>query len=174
MDLPSRSKPKVTSTQSLLAATTLPSASTAAAKKVVASLLEPLASAVASAVVWVVETPSFKVSFYQMGKMDTSNLTERYFDENTILYSVSNRNEIVFGEKPDGAEKKKEETITFVPGPGVEAIIHGQNEKTGVSEGVAADEQALVALWRAFKESNPEGTLDDFRKNVSTSNDEVQ
>ena len=41
-------------------------------------------------------SPSFKVPFYKTGKMDTSDLEDRFFDENSILYSVSERNKIVF------------------------------------------------------------------------------
>jgi type IV secretory pathway TraG/TraD family ATPase VirD4 len=48
-------------------------------------------------------SPSFKVPFYKTGKMDTSDLEDRFFDENSILFSVSKRNEIVF---------KKDETKT--------------------------------------------------------------
>ena len=130
-------------------------------------------------------SPSFKVPFYQMGKMDTSDLSERYFDENTILYSVANRNEIVFEEKKEEKEEKKEETISFTPGPGVTAIVHGQNgEAARTVSGDALDgdetnsatdseEEMLVALWRMYKENNPEGTLDDFYKNVLTTNSEV-
>jgi hypothetical protein len=139
-------------------------------------------------------SPSFKVPFYQMGKMDTSDLSDRYFDENTILYSVSNRNEIIFGEKPEETEKK-EETITFTPGPGVTAIVHGQNgeedreirgesvdgdapdgdapESEATEHAADSDEEMLISLWRTYKESNPEGTLDDFYKDVSTANSEV-
>jgi hypothetical protein len=58
--------------------------------------------------------------------MDTSDLSERFFDENTILYNIADRNEIVFGER-EAEESKKEETITFTPGPGVTAIVHGQD-----------------------------------------------
>ena len=119
-------------------------------------------------------SPSFKVPFYQMGKMDTGDLSERYFDENTILYNASDRNAIVFEEVPESKGEKKEETITFVPGPGVEAIIHGQNDVEGDLESIDSDEQLLVDLWRVFKEGNPEGTLDDFWKDVATTNSEVQ
>jgi hypothetical protein len=116
-----------------------------------------------------------------MGKMDTSDLSERFFDENTILYSVENRNKILFGEK----DEKKEETITFTPGPGVTASVHEQNdqnieENTEDGEAVSedsnsdSDEQTLIALWRTYKESNPEGTLDDFYKDVSGTNSEVE
>jgi hypothetical protein len=124
-------------------------------------------------------SPSFKVPFYQMGKMDTSDLSERYFDENTILYSVSNRNEIIFGEKEEKTAQK-EETITFTPGAGVNATIHDQNETSGEHETSSedrvedTDEETLVALWRMYKEGNPDGTLEAFYKDVLTTNSEVE
>ena len=133
-------------------------------------------------------SPSFKVPFYQLGKMDTSDLSERYFDENTILYSASARNEIVFEES--NAKAAKEETITFTPGPGVEAMIHGQNDenKTDSTEngGVEAQEggneavtetrdseaEELLALWKSFKETNPEGTLVEFYATLTNTDQE--
>ena len=121
-------------------------------------------------------SPSFKVPFYQMGKMDTSDLSERYFDENTILYSVGDRNAIVFGEKPAQEEAQKEETITFTPGPGVTAIVHGQDAEGDTEESVEIsdpDEGALISLWRIYKEDNPEGTIEDFSKTILNANEEV-
>ena len=127
-------------------------------------------------------SPSFKVPFYQTGKMDTSDLTERYFDENSVLYNITNRNDIVFGEVTQEPKKEaKEETITFTPGEGVTATVHGQDaEAPAAEEGSAddhggdSDEQTLIAFWRMYKESNPEGTLDDFYKDVLNTNSEVQ
>ena len=121
-------------------------------------------------------SPSFKVSFYQMGKMDTSDLSERYFDENTILYNVGDRNAIVFGEKPAQEEAQKEETITFTPGPGVTAIVHGQDAEADTEESVEIsdpDEDALISLWRIYKEDNPEGTIEDFSQTILNANEEV-
>jgi hypothetical protein len=156
-------------------------------------------------------SPSFKVPLYQIGKMDTSDLSERFFDENTILYSVADRNEIVFGER-EAEESKKEETITFTPGPGVTAVVHGQNGEpdrvvsggpagvdTGVDAGVDAEtellepedieeetddtpmgagadseELMLLAFWRAYKESHPESTIEEFYKSVMATNSEVE
>ena len=108
-----------------------------------------------------------------MGKMDTSDLSERYFDENTILYSVSNRNEIIFGEKEEKTSQK-EETITFTPGAGVTATVHGQNETSSENVVSDTDEETLVALWRMYKEGNPDGTLEAFYKDVLTTNSEVE
>jgi hypothetical protein len=94
-------------------------------------------------------SPSFKVPLYQIGKMDTSDLSERFFDENTILYSVADRNEIVFGER-EAEESKKEETITFTPGPGVTAIVHGQDgEPDRIVSGTAAGETSEAEISEA-------------------------
>jgi type IV secretory pathway TraG/TraD family ATPase VirD4 len=40
-------------------------------------------------------TPSFKVPLYKMGKMDQSDIQERYFDENEVFYDISIRNNMV-------------------------------------------------------------------------------
>ena len=47
-------------------------------------------------------TPSFKVPFYKMGQMDTSELSMNYFDEQAAFYDVSIRNAKIFKE----AEKR--------------------------------------------------------------------
>jgi hypothetical protein len=120
-----------------------------------------------------------------MGKMDTTDLSERFFDENTILYSVSARNEIVFSEASDKKEEnreekkeeKTEETITFIPGEGVEAVIHGQNDESKDSpiDGeivLDSDEMALIAQWKAFKSTNPDGALTDFYATLTNTNQE--
>jgi predicted metal-dependent hydrolase len=111
-----------------------------------------------------------------MGKMDTGNLSERYFDENTILYSASDRNEIVFGDKDKEAEQKAE-TATVTKQADASEDAHVQNENdasTDASVADSSDEQALIDLWRRYKESNPEGTLDGFYQSVLTANSEVQ
>ena len=108
--------------------------------------------------------------------MDTSGLTERYFDENSVLYNITNRNEIVFGEV--SGEEPREETITFIPGEGVEATVHTEasSAPAAKAEEVSgdSDEQTLIAFWRMYKESNPDGTLDDFYRDVLNTNSEVQ
>lgn len=47
-------------------------------------------------------TPSFKVPFYKMGQMDTSELSMNYFDEQAAFYDISQRNAKIFKE----AEKR--------------------------------------------------------------------
>ncbi len=51
-------------------------------------------------------TPSFKVPFYKMGQMDTSELSSNYFDENEVFYDISKRNGLVFNKKEDENETK--------------------------------------------------------------------
>jgi len=40
-------------------------------------------------------TPSFKVPLYKIGKMDQSDIQERFFDENEVFYDISIRNNMV-------------------------------------------------------------------------------
>jgi len=53
-------------------------------------------------------SPSFVVPFYKIGKMNTSD-TERFFDENTIFYSVEKRNQIIFGQVEENKEEEKQD-----------------------------------------------------------------
>ena len=120
-------------------------------------------------------SPSFKVPFYQTGKMDTGALSERYFDENTVLYSVSNRNSVVFEEVSDKnkekTEKAKETNETKVEDAKVsdtdaneEAVADGQSSEqaNGMTESVDSEANALLEMWKQFKATNPEGTLSEF------------
>ncbi len=50
-------------------------------------------------------TPSFKVPFFKIGQMDTSELNANYFDENEVFYDITKRNSLVFDK--DKAEAKK-------------------------------------------------------------------
>ena len=130
-------------------------------------------------------SPSFKVPFYQTGKMDTGDLSERYFDENTILYSVSKRNSIVFDEvssnKEEEPEKNAEETAqTPVDESATDTDIEteekaeGQEDQADLdgNEGTDSDAEALLELWQAFKLENPEGTLNEFYSALANMNQE--
>jgi type IV secretory pathway TraG/TraD family ATPase VirD4 len=130
-------------------------------------------------------SPSFKVPFYQMGKMDTGDLSERYFDENTILYSVSKRNSIVFDEvssnKEEEPEKNAEETAqTPVDESAADTDIETEEQAEGQedqadldgNEGTDSDAEALLELWQAFKLENPEGTLNEFYSTLANMNQE--
>lgn len=71
-------------------------------------------------------SPSFKVPFYKFGKMDTSELNDRLFDEKEAFYDISKRNNLAEQDAKERAEKKQaaqtaEKTET--------------NNSSGVSEG---------------------------------------
>ena len=84
----------------------------------------------------------------------------------------------MFGEKTEEKAEKKEETITFTPGPGVTATVHGQNnnsnDRASTESEADSDETKLIARWRTYKESNPDGSLDGFYRDVLTTNSEVE
>ncbi len=54
-------------------------------------------------------TPSFKVPFYKMGKMDTSELNNRLFDEKEAFYNIAKRNDLIEKDQQEKAEKKAAE-----------------------------------------------------------------
>ncbi|MBR1747809.1 MAG: type IV secretory system conjugative DNA transfer family protein [Clostridia bacterium] len=51
-------------------------------------------------------SPSFKVSFYKFGKMDTSELSDRLFDEKEAFYDIRKRNDLAEQDAKERAEKK--------------------------------------------------------------------
>lgn len=111
-------------------------------------------------------SPSFKVPFYKTGKMDTSELSEHYFDENAIVYKVSERNRIVLAEAvPPAAEGVRKEERT----PEGEGTPEGER---GLEEAEEREAQALAALWQDYKTHNPTGTLNDFYRFMASKSDE--
>ena len=133
-------------------------------------------------------SPSFKVPFYQTGKMDTGDLSERYFDENTVLYSVSQRNATVFEETSDkkaakSEEKSGEEAKTTATESAEKATAAESAEETANAPkneestqeengGADNDTETLIAMWQAFKLANPEGTLQEFYGTFANINQE--
>ena len=51
-------------------------------------------------------SPSFKVPFYKFGKMDTSELNDRLFDEKEAFYDISKRNDLAEQDAKERQEKK--------------------------------------------------------------------
>jgi type IV secretion system protein VirD4 len=102
-------------------------------------------------------SPSFKVPFYKIGKMDTSELAERFFDENEVFYSVDQRNKIVFNVGDNSASET----------PAVEENPQNIQEETEseIDVSVAEENEAkneLINAFTSFKLNNPNGTLQDF------------
>jgi type IV secretory pathway TraG/TraD family ATPase VirD4 len=111
-------------------------------------------------------SPSFKVPFYKTGKMDTSDLEDRFFDENSILYSVTDRNKIVFNKNDDdsssGGKKAGKPSPEKIEVPDEEK----EKEKTKVEEPNNYIER-IERLYRIFAIDNPHATYDDFIKYLS-------
>ena len=116
-------------------------------------------------------SPSFKVPFYQTGKMDTGDLLERYFDENSVLYSASERNKIVFEENSKSDDKKESDQKT-AEADSQEDANENSAEKAQEIEGADSDERALLARWQEFKAENPDSTLEEFYKSFANMNQE--
>ena len=95
-----------------------------------------------------------------MGKMDTSELSERFFDENEVFYSADARNKIVFNVEDNSAKPPvaKEEAQSEQE----ETESETENEtEISVSEEDDAKNQ-LINEFEFFKQSNPQGTLQEF------------
>ena len=55
-------------------------------------------------------SPSFKVPMYKFGKMDTSELSDRLFDEKEAFYDISKRNDLAEADAKERQEKKAAES----------------------------------------------------------------
>ena len=176
--------------------------------------------------------------FYKIGKMDTSELSERFFDENEVFYSADKRNKIVFNmeeEEPqaqeteenaeaDAEEEKglldvetdmenEEDGLTDVEtdaeneeggltdvetdakneeGGLTDVETDAENEEDGLldvetdveeeensmfAEGLEEERGKLIKEFETFRESKPDGTVQDFfvyivNKMKEESNDE--
>ncbi|MGN1061970.1 MAG: type IV secretory system conjugative DNA transfer family protein, partial [Candidatus Scatosoma sp.] len=114
-------------------------------------------------------SPSFKVPFYKTGKMDTSELSERYFDENAVVYKVGERNRLVLGgedtmppEKSAAggtgkAEEEKRGEAAQTPGKD-----KGNAQPPAKKDGAEAELERLSKLWLAYKSKHPEATPERF------------
>ena len=128
-------------------------------------------------------SPSFKVPFYKTGKMDTSDLSERYFDENSVLYSVSKRNTTVFEESN---EKKKDEKAAKSTQKSKKAKTEKKakdaaqdnkdnkknDEQAQGGDALDTGAHALLEKWQKFKTENPDGTLTEFYATLANTNQE--
>lgn len=116
-------------------------------------------------------TPCFKVPLYKTGKMDTSELNERFFNENEIFYSVKSRNEIILGatgSQPSNEIDKKDNQTE---------VKQQQEEKSQIDEvkqeettSQINDESKLIELWQNFKQHNKNATLEDFYESMVNRN----
>ena len=101
-------------------------------------------------------TPSFNVPLYKIGKMDTGEVSEQFFDENEFFYDITGRNELVIG-------GKKTEKV----------LVKEDEEKEKETEKVEEeempfDEAELLEQLREWKVSNKDKTIQDFFNDMST------
>jgi type IV secretory pathway TraG/TraD family ATPase VirD4 len=126
-------------------------------------------------------TPSFKVPFYKIGKMDTSELAERFFDENEVFYSADARNKIVFNTEEkefkeikatnektsETTSEKSNETTASAENSSTTENTQNKTEESESSVEVSATKEdnaknELISEFDLFKQNNPEGTLQEF------------
>jgi hypothetical protein len=100
--------------------------------------------------------------------MDTSDLSERFFDENTVLYSASDRNKIVFDE---AGEQKQQGKSTKNDASEAKADTDGKAEQKNEGN-TDSDTEKLLKMWQEFKSQNPEGTLNEFYSTLANTNQE--
>ena len=106
-------------------------------------------------------SPSFKVPFYKIGKMDTSELAERFFDENEVFYSADQRNKTVFGEEEKASEKEPEKEAEAEKSSNEEPE-ETESKETTQETGQDQAKNELMREYSAFMQDNPNGTLTDF------------
>ncbi len=137
-------------------------------------------------------SPSFNVPFYKTGKMDQSDISERYFDENAVFYNIKVRNERLLAQNQPAPEAQKEEpkAETGAPGKGAAAEAQAeaetaQTENTGNAEAQADNKKTAkpkadgeseagtktplpedVNAYLAWKTGHPDGTLLDYAKEM--------
>jgi hypothetical protein len=106
--------------------------------------------------------------------MDTSELAERFFDENEVFYSADARNKIVFNVEDNSAKP-----------PVAKEEAQSEQEETENETEISVSEEddakiELINAFIAFKENNPQGTLQAFYAYVANkmkeeeSNDEKE
>ncbi len=100
-------------------------------------------------------TPSFKVPFYQIGKMDTSDTQENFFDENANFYNVKMRNNLLLKPNDDAKQTEKKEIKEL-------KLAETPKKKEEKTEENLFNDETLVAYFRIWQRSNPMGTMSEF------------
>lgn len=122
-------------------------------------------------------SPSFKVPLYKIGKMDTGELDERFFDENAIVYKATDRNEIVLGKDNN---KTKDSNISAVKEEGKKEEEKGKEQEESKKEKKVTktekrakdttltddDAKKLAKMWQKYKKQNSNPSLDAFFKEM--------
>ena len=110
-------------------------------------------------------SPSFKVPFYTIGKMDTSDLEDRYFDENSILFNISKRNEIVF--KKDETQTSGGKAIGKIE-PKKVVVEQAQDGTQEIVEEQPDDLKELERLYLEYIKEHEGASYINFIKHMNT------
>ena len=110
-------------------------------------------------------SPSFKVPFYLMGKMDTSDLEDRFFDENSILFNISKRNEIVF--KKDETQTSGGQTLGKIETKKI-VVEQTENNQQEVVEEKPDGLKELERLYIEYMKENENASYISFIKHMSS------
>ncbi len=102
-------------------------------------------------------SPSFTVPLYKIGKMDTSELNERYFNENEIFYDVKKRNSEVLSNTDVKLDANEQQKIQDEP-------------KEEQQDDNSTETLKLLEIWNEFKKENESASLDDFYKAMNKKN----
>ena len=97
-------------------------------------------------------SPSFKVPFYKFGKMDTSELNDRLFDEKEAFYDISKRNDLA---EQDAKERQEKKAAKATEKPDAKAGAAGSDVTEGsdtTSGGVDATEHTETQKEAAEQE----------------------
>ena len=123
-------------------------------------------------------TPSFKVPLYKIGKMNTSELNERLFDEKAAFYDIAKRNNIIADKQENAGksikgiqEDKKEESINEnIENQIIEEVLE---ETEGKLEDLSSEsiKNELKQLLKKYN-INSKTSIDDIIKDLLKEIDE--
>ena len=102
-------------------------------------------------------TPSFKVPFYKIGKMDQSDFSDRYFNESEVFYDIRVRNAAHTTASGGVVQKETKEVAS-----GKEAQATEQAPQEGET---AAD---ILATYESMRRQDPALTFAEFCKKIAS------
>ena len=101
-------------------------------------------------------TPSFKVPFYKIGKMDRSDVSDRYFNESEVFYDIRVRN-AAYNNPAGGAVQKDNQEVT--------SSMEETTTQTPV-EGETTTE--ILAIYELMRAKDPSLTFVTFCQKVAS------
>ncbi|MCQ2413324.1 MAG: type IV secretory system conjugative DNA transfer family protein [Clostridia bacterium] len=128
-------------------------------------------------------SPSFKVPLYRIGKMDTSENNERFFNEKEVFYDIAKRNEYTKNEirkrkeLKDGSEKEaesgnpaetaqisenSEKTEPAPEKPENEMKDTEENERKEAPAETAPTDEQMAEYIRLWRTAHPDGSIEEL------------